>query len=55
MSMLFAHWCYFGAGILALVALREKDDVISTDQGNMKRMTVMAVSRATGPEFEAIS
>ena len=30
LSMMLAHWCYFGAGIISLVFLREKEELITT-------------------------
>ena len=39
-AMLFAHWCYFGAGAIALVFSREKPIPTNSDNLNrIKRMT----------------
>ena len=42
--MLFAHWCYFGAGIFALVAIHNKDEVVPDD---MRRFSALALKRNT--------
>jgi hypothetical protein len=43
-AMLFAHWCYFGAGAIALVFSREKAIPTNSDNLNsIKRMTSLVL------------
>ena len=39
LSMVFAHWCYFGAGLITLVFLREKEEPTNHDKvGRLRQM-----------------
>ena len=45
LSMVFAHWCYFGAGLISLVFLREKEELTSHDK--VRRLSQMKSVRFT--------
>lgn len=45
-SQLFAHWCYFGAGILSLVIFRKKDEMVTTTSDNILRVQQVASRRS---------
>ena len=40
LSMVFAHWCYFGAGILNVLFMREVDEVTNTMSHQIRKCSV---------------
>lgn len=46
LSMLVAHWCYFGAGLISLIFMREKGIIVTTNLNNVEKIQTMGSVRS---------
>ena len=50
LSMVFAHWCYFGAGILNVLFMREVDEVTNTMSHQIRKCSMLNALQETNDE-----